>query len=60
MQPVSMTKTYGDRGFSVCAPKLSNGIPFSIRKSSSLTFFKKKIKTFLFSKFVTRNSLLFN
>ena len=31
------TKTYGDREFSVCAPKLWNSIPFSIRKSSSVS-----------------------
>ena len=62
VQPVSKTKTYGDRAFSVCAPKLWNSIPFSIRnyKSSSVTIFKKNSKTFLFSKFVTSNSLLFN
>ena len=60
VQPVSKTKTYGDRAFSVCAPRLWNSIPFSIRKSSSVTIFKKNIKTFLFSKFVTSNSLLFN
>ena len=62
VQPVSKTKTYGDRAFSVRAPKLWNSIPFSIRnyKSSSVTIFKKNVKTFLFSKFVTSNSLLFN
>ena len=52
--------TSGDRAFSVCAPKLWNSIPFSIRKSSSVTILKRNTKTFLFSKFVTSNSLLFN
>ena len=62
VQPVSKTKTYGERAFSVYAPKLWNSIPLSIRnyKSSSITIFEKNIKTFLFSKFVTSNSLLFN
>ena len=60
VQPVSKTKTYGDRAFSVYAPKLWNSIPFSIHKSSSVTIFKKNIKTFIFSKFVTSNSLLLN
>ena len=57
VQPVSKRKTYGDRAFSVCAPKLWKSIPFPIRKSSSVPIFKKNTKTFLFSKFVNSNSL---
>ena len=50
VQPVSKTKTYGERAFSVRAPKLWNSLPFSIRnyKSSSVTIFKKNIDFSIF------------
>ena len=51
-QPRTFTKTYGDRAFSVCAPKLWNSLPLDLRKSSSLTSFKKGLKTYLFRKFL--------
>ena len=38
------TKTYGDRAFSICAPRLWNSIPLDIRKSNSVSTFKKTIK----------------
>ena len=44
-QPRSFTKTYGDKAFSVCAPKLWNSLPLDLRKSPSLTGFKKGLKT---------------
>ena len=34
IQPTSKTKTYGDRAFSVCAPKIWNTIPLEICQSS--------------------------
>ena len=41
MQPTCKTKTYGDRAFSICAPKLWNTVPLEIRRSSTLLLFKK-------------------
>ena len=46
--PKSSTSTYGDRAFSVAAPKLWNSLPASIRITSSLDAFKRKIKTYIF------------
>ena len=43
-------KTYGDKAFSVCAPKLWNSLPLDLRKSPSLTSFKKGLKTYIFRK----------
>ena len=47
--PTSRTKTNGDRIFSVCAPKLWNGLPNHVRNIGTLPLFKKNLKTFLFS-----------
>ena len=33
MQPTCKTKTYGDRAFSVCAPKIWNTVPLEIRQA---------------------------
>ena len=57
VQPSCKTKTYGDRAFSVCAPKIWNSVPLEIRHSSTVLLFKKKLKTFLFTKFIESNSL---
>lgn len=57
LRPGTITKTYGDRAFSVCAPRLWNTLPFDIRKSPSVSAFKKSVKTYLFSKFVNSDSL---
>ena len=57
-QPQSFTKTYGDRAFSVCTPKLWNSLPLDLRKSPSLTSFKKGLKTYLLSKFLKSGTLL--
>ena len=46
--PKTSLKTYGDRAFSVGAPRLWNDIPYEIRNSNSLTKFKKMLKTYLF------------
>ena len=42
-------KTYGDRAYSVAAPKLWNTLPLDIRLSSSVTVFKTNLKTCLFT-----------
>jgi len=41
-------KTYGDRAFSVAAPKLWNTLPLELRLSDSGDIFKKRLKTHLF------------
>ena len=46
--PHSPLKTYGDRAFSVAAPKLWNTLPFELRLSDSGDIFKKRLKTNLF------------
>ena len=46
--PKSRLKTYGDRSFSVAAPKLWNNLPLDIRKSNSVQGFKVALKTHLF------------
>ena len=43
-----MLTTFGDRAFSVAAPKLWNALPFHIRSEQKLTSFKCNIKTHLF------------
>ncbi|XP_030853203.1 uncharacterized protein LOC115929122 [Strongylocentrotus purpuratus] len=40
---------YGDRAFSVCAPKLWNNLPVSVRESPTLDTFKRRLKTYLFN-----------
>ena len=50
VMPYCMTyrlKTYGSRSFSICAPRLWNNLPVDIRKTSTITEFKSKLKTFL-------------
>ena len=42
-------KSYGDRAFEICAPKLWNDLPLFIRESNSLVIFKKLLKTYLFN-----------
>ena len=46
--PATRPITCGDRAFSVAAPKVWNGLPQYLRKSTSLTSFKSQLKTFLF------------
>ena len=48
--PVPKSVTYGDRAFSVCAPKLWNSLPYHLRNSNSISSFKSNLKTFLFRK----------
>ena len=40
---------YGDRAFSVAAPKLWNSLPISIRNATSIKCFKSNLKRFLFN-----------
>ena len=47
--PGPRTKTnYGDRSFSVIAPKLWNSLPINVREAPSLELFKSLLKTHLF------------
>ena len=50
--PRTHTTTYGDRAFSVSAPKLWNSLPIEISLSTSLNSFKTSLKTFLFKQFI--------
>ena len=42
----------GDRAFSVCAPKLWNELPSSLRCCSNIETFKRQLKTHLFNEFL--------
>ena len=44
----SRTVTYGDRAFSVWAPKLWNELPFQVRILTNIQAFKSGLKTMLF------------
>ena len=57
LQPRSYTKTYGDRAFAVHAPGEWNLIPYEIRKSNTISSFKRSLKTYLFTKFSNNGSL---
>ena len=52
LQQKSKTKSYGERAFSMCAPRLWNSIPLNIQNSNSVCSLKKNFKTFLFRKFI--------
>jgi hypothetical protein len=41
-------KTYGDRAFCACAPRLWNGLPIDLRMCDKENTFKKGLKTYLF------------
>ncbi|EDO30736.1 predicted protein, partial [Nematostella vectensis] len=41
-------KTYGDRAFSIAAPKLWNELPFHLRTIQNPNTFKQCLKTHLF------------
>ena len=42
------TRTYGERSFSVQAPRKWNSLPYAIRQLTEVEEFKKHLKTFLF------------
>jgi len=46
--PKSRTVRYGDRAFSVYAPKIWNVLPFQIKQSVSVSCFKSRLKTHFF------------
>ena len=46
--PRSTTSTYGDRAFSIAAPRLWNTLPPMIRNAQSVSVFKRLLKTYLF------------
>ena len=48
-EPMAKLKTYGDKAYSVAAPKLWNKLPLDIRLSSSVSVFKTNLKTCLFT-----------
>ena len=47
--PRSKTTTYGDRAFTIAAPKLWNSLPSDLRSAESLPIFMYKLKTHLFN-----------
>ena len=49
-EPRANLKTYGERAFSVAAPRLWNKLPLQIRFSSSEAVFKANLKTYLFKR----------
>ena len=49
--PRSKLKSFGDRAFSVSAPKLWNDIPETIKCSVDLNAFKRNLKTYLFKRY---------
>ena len=48
IEPKSRLKSYGDRAFSVCAPKLWNKLPLALRTCGKVDVFKRNLKTYLF------------
>ena len=46
--PRTRLKTYGDRAFRVIGPKLWNQLPNHIKNSSSVSAFKRSLKTYFF------------
>ena len=46
--PFSNMKSFGDRAFCICAPKLRNDLPLHLRNCASFNVFKSNLKTFLF------------
>ena len=46
--PSMKYKTFGERSFCYCAPKLWNSLPTELRSTSNESTFKKHLKTFLF------------
>ena len=47
--PLTRLKLKGDRAFSVAAPRLWNTLPLAVRTAPTMTGFKSKLKTHLFS-----------
>ena len=51
VQPCCNLKTYGERAFSVAAPRLWNALPLNIRNCKTITTFKSALKTHLFKSY---------
>ena len=51
MEPKSKLRFGGDRAFSVCAPRLWNRLPNTLRSCTNVDHFKKQLKTCLFKEF---------
>ena len=49
LETVTTQNKYGDRCFEITGPKLWNCLPLDVRRSNSITCFKKLLKTFLFT-----------
>ena len=49
--PRTKCVTFGDRAFSVYAPKLWNSVPYEIRSCHEIEDFKTKVKTYLSKKY---------
>ena len=47
--PKTRTKTFGDRAFANCAPRLWNDLPLAIRSAESVQAFKTALKTHMFT-----------
>ena len=47
--PKTKLKTFGDKAFSVCAPRLWNSLPLYLKTAASLNDFKSLLKTYLFT-----------
>lgn len=50
--PSVSLKSFGERSFAFTGPKTWNSLPLEIRKSTTLTTFKSKLKTYLFRKYL--------
>ena len=49
--PRTTRKYGGDRAFCVAGPKLWNELPYDVKQCSSLSQFRKKLKTYLFTQY---------
>ena len=50
VKPYFNLNSYGKRAFSVAAPELWNNLPEDIKSANSIDDFKRKLKTFLFTR----------
>ena len=48
--PLTKSKTFADRSFSVAGPRIWNGLPVDLQCSRTVDSFKAKLKTYLFCK----------
>ena len=51
--PKTKLKRFGDRAFSKVGPSVWNSLPLSVRSASGLVVFKKQLKTYLFTKYLS-------